>query len=389
MSKRKIVGAWMVAMCVALAAGRAACAQDPAQAQAPTPLAAQQKGKIRVPAVQDNPPRSIRVGAFADAPFAMKDANGEWGGYSVLILDQAAVHAHLLLEFHEYHTLDELYRAIAAGDIDVGVGNTLVTSKRLAQIDFTQPTLDGGLRVMVSSDRTHTLGRLWQGMVSDGHVKIVMWGTVITLVLTVLVLAVLRRLDREFTKHWHEGFAESLYHVVSVAITGKTSYKGNLAPAWVGRLVASLWMVFGVATVAYVTSSLTSVMTANTITNRISGPQDLGGNTVAVLKGSVGERYCAEHHLDTLPFETVEEAAQAVAAKTADAAVADSQSLEYFDTSHPDVPVTEVGELFDRRHFAFPIRRGDDDLRRRIDIAVVSMRETGTLDKIREHFFGH
>jgi hypothetical protein len=329
------------------------------------------------------------VGAFADAPFAMKDANGEWGGYSVLILDQAAVHAHLLLEFHEYHTLDELYRAIAAGDIDVGVGNTLVTSKRLAQIDFTQPTLDGGLRVMVSSDRTHTLGRLWQGMVSDGHVKIVMWGTVITLVLTVLVLAVLRRLDREFTKHWHEGFAESLYHVVSVAITGKTSYKGNLAPAWVGRLVASLWMVFGVATVAYVTSSLTSVMTANTITNRISGPQDLGGNTVAVLKGSVGERYCAEHHLDTLPFETVEEAARAVGAKTADAAVADSQSLEYFDTSHPDVPVTEVGELFDRRHFAFPIRRGDDDLRRRIDIAVVSMRETGTLDKIREHFFGH
>ncbi|MFM9170824.1 MAG: hypothetical protein ACKOTD_12115, partial [Phycisphaerales bacterium] len=36
-------------------------------------------------------------------------------------------------------------------------------------------------------------------------------------------------------------------------------------PSRIGRVVAALWLVFGVASVAYLTSSLTSVMTATTL----------------------------------------------------------------------------------------------------------------------------
>jgi ABC-type amino acid transport substrate-binding protein len=129
-------------------------------------------------------------------------------------------------------------------------------------------------------------------------------------------------------------------------------------------------------------------MTSDAIASRISGPRDLHGKTVGTLQGSVGDRYCAEHSLEVVRFATVELAASSLVSKQVDAVVADAQTLEYFDTSHPDVPVAVVGELFERRHYAFPMHRGDDDLRQRMDRSIVSLRESGAMDRMRARWFG-
>jgi ABC-type amino acid transport substrate-binding protein len=326
---------------------------------------------------------------FVDQPFAFQEPSGRWMGFSVLLLDAAAVDAHLVLNMQPCASIQELFDKVASGEADIGVGNTMVTAARLEVVDFTQPTLDGGLRVMVPSEGSHSVARLWSGLVRDGHVRVIAWGAAITAVVSTVLVVGLRRFDREFTKRWHEGFAEAFYHVVSVTMTGKTSYKGSIAPGWIARLVAALWLVFGVASVAYLTSSLTSVMTSESIKSHVGGPRDLAGKKVGTLHGSVGDRYCAEHRIDVQRFATVEAAAGALVAREVDAVVADAQSLEYFDTSHPDVAVTVVGETFERRHYAFPVRRGDDDLRRRVDAAILSLRESGTLDRIRARWFGH
>ena len=341
------------------------------------------------PPAADAAPRAVRVAVFPDPPFAMQDAAGRWTGFSMMVLDAAAADARLVLEMQPCNSLQELFRAVADGKADIGAGNTFVTLAHLDAVDFTQPTLDGGLRVMVPSERSHSFGRIWDGLVGGGHVAVIAWGAAITVAVSVVLVAVLRRVDREFTRHWHEGFAEALYHVVSVTVTGKTSYKGSIAPGWVGRLVAAAWLVFGVASVAYVTSSLSSVMTATALRSSIHGPADLRGRKVGTLDGSVGDRYCAEHGIDVVRFRAVDEAAAALAAREVDAVVADAQSLEWFDTSHPDVPVDVVGELFERRHYGFPVHRGDDDLRRRVDAAILSLREGGGLDRIRVRWFGH
>jgi ABC-type amino acid transport substrate-binding protein len=331
----------------------------------------------------------VRVAIFPDAPFAVHEASGRWDGFAAVVLQAAAAQAHLNLEFHECASLNELFEEVAGGKADIGAGNLLVTSARLSRVAFTQPTLDGGLKVMVPTDRSHSVASLWDGLVDDGHVRVVAWGAVITLALTLVVVAVLRRIDRDFTPHLHEGLAESFYHVVAITMTGKTSYKGNVAPGWVGKIVAATWLVFGVTTVAYLTSSLSSVMTANAMKSRIDGQRDLKGKRVGTLQGSVGERYCALHGIDVVRFPTVDAAAEALAARGVDAVVADAQSLEYFDTSHPDVPVATVGEMFERRHFAFAVRPGDDELLRRLNTAIVSLREDGALDHVRTRWFGH
>ena len=334
-------------------------------------------------------PRIVRVGVYEVPPFAEPDAALKWKGFAVVIFEAAAIQLQMIPEFRQYANIDDLMSAVEKGEVEAGIGNTMVTSKRLTQVDFSQPILDGGLRVMVPSDRTHTFRRLWNGLVEDGHVQVLFWGVVGMLVLSVVVMVALRRLDREFSQHWHEGFAEAMYHVVSVMMTGKTSYKGKIGPGWLGRVVATVWLIFGVASVAYVTSSITSVMTADTISDAVHGPKDLPGRTVGVLTGSVGARYCAEHGIDVVSYDTLDAAARALADRVTDAVVSDAQSLEYYDVSHPQVNVAVVGEMFERRHYAFPINRAAEDLRRRIDVVLVGLREDGMLEQIRRRSFGH
>lgn len=374
----------MLAPCSLLAAFVLVSSAPSASAVDPPPASAVATSTTEPPAV-----RSVRVAIFPDPPFAMHEPTGRWDGFAAVMLQAAAAQAHLDLEFHEVASLDELFAEVADGRADIGAGNCLVTSARLSRVAFTQPILDGGLKVMVASDRSHTVAGLWDGLVGDGHVRVVAWGAAITVALTVVVVAVLRRIDREFTPHLHEGLAESFYHVVSVTMTGKTSYKGNVAPGWVSRIVAAMWLVFGVTTVAYLTSSLSSVMTANAMKSRIDGQHDLKGKSVGTLEGSVGERYCGLHGIDVVRFATVDAAAEALAGRRVDAVIADAQSLEYFDTSHPEVPVQTVGEVFERRHFAFPVHAGDGDLLRRLNVAIVSLREDGALDHVRTRWFGH
>jgi ABC-type amino acid transport substrate-binding protein len=369
-------------LCTVLAGAMAPVvqAQQPAQAPvaAPAPSA---------PAAAA--PRIVRVGVYEVPPFAEPDAALKWKGFAVVLFEASAIQLQMIPEFRQYAHIAALMSAVEKGEVEAGIGNIMVTSKRFAQVDFSQPILDGGLRVMVPSDRTHTLRRLWNGLVEDGHVQVLFWALVGMLVLSVVVMAVLRRLDQEFSKHWHEGFAEAMYHVVSVMMTGKTSYKGKIDPGWLGRVIATVWLVFGVASVAYVTSSITSVMTADTISDAVHGPKDLPGRTVGVLTGSVGARYCAEHGIDVVTYDTLDEAARALADRMTDAVVSDAQSLEYYDVSHPQVNVAVVGEMFERRHYAFPINRAAEDLRRRIDVVLVGLREDGMLEQLRRRSFGH
>lgn len=331
--------------------------------------------------------QKVRAGVFADAPFAISDPAMGWKGYSVDLLTEIASRVNLEVEYVPYATLPELYEGLGRGDVDVGIGNILVTSRGVERLEFTQPILDGGLRIMVSGDKRHTLVRLWDGLVSGGHVQVVAIGAGLTVCASVLLLVVLRLFEPQFTRRWLEGFAESFYHVVSVLMTGKTNYSGTLGRGWIGRIIAALWLCFGVATVAYVTSSIASVMTANSLAREINGPNDLPGRVVGILEGSPALRYVSSQGLQSQSFKNLDDAVAALVNHQVDAVVSDSSSLEYYDFLHPNINVNEVGPLFERRHYAFAVGERSDEIRRRLNVGLLLVREGGIFEHIRSQWF--
>ncbi|MSR04333.1 MAG: transporter substrate-binding domain-containing protein [Phycisphaerales bacterium] len=334
-------------------------------------------------------PRAIKVGVLNAEPFAIPDTAMKWTGYAVVMFEASSIHARVVPEFREYASANALIDAVASGEVDAGVGNTLVTSERLERVDFSQPFLDAGLRVMVPSEKSSSFFRVIDGLVEGGHARVLAWCFAGALGLTVAVSLLLRRFDRDFTPHLHEGLAESFHHVVSVAVTGKTSYKGGVVPPWVGRIVAAIWLLFGLATVAYLTSTVTSVMTVDVLHRQINGPKDLRGKTIGIVAETGGDTYCSEQKLDVVRFKTLEAAAQAMIEHQIDAVVGDASILEYYELKHADVKVNVVGELFQRRHFGFSFHRDGTNLREKFDIAILALRENGTLDQIRQRWFGY
>jgi polar amino acid transport system substrate-binding protein len=93
--------------------------------------------------------------------------------------------------------------------------------------------------------------------------------------------------------------------------------------------------------------------------------------------------------LDVVRFKNVADAVQALSEHRIDAVVGDASILEYYDLKHPEAKIAVVGELFQRRHFGFAFHRDGTNLREKFDIAILALRENGTLDQIRQRWFGH
>lgn len=326
----------------------------------------------------------LRVGLYVQEPFVI-NLSDDFQGYSVDLWKEISADIGRKSEFITFTTIPELLNAVSAKQVDVGVGGLFITGQRLQQVDFTQPFLHGGLQIMINEKRGNSLAKLWNGLRESGHLEVFGIGFLFILVCTILLTIAERRWNREFHPDWTNGLAESFYHVMSIAMTGKSSHKGIPGP-W-GRILAAIWIAFGVAVVAYITSSVTSVMTVNKLRGTIRGPQDLPGHRVAAVTGTLGSQYCSEHHLETVVCEDLKDAVQSLLSREVDAVVHDAMTLQWFDSSHPELPITEVGAVFDKKFygFALPI---SSSLRHEINKSIQKQNESGFLETLRKHYFG-
>ena len=62
-------------------------------------------------------------------------------------------------------------------------------------------------------------------------------------------------------------------------------------------------------------------------------------------------------------------------------------TLQWYDSSHPELSITEVGPIFDKKFYGFVLPIGSA-LRHEINQAIVDQNESGFLETLRKHYFG-
>ena len=333
---------------------------------------------------QDSSARSVKVGVYVSEPFVTEDG-GAFGGMAIDLWQNIASRLNLASQFVEYPNYGALVQAVSDNEVDAGVTNLTITEKRAEQVDFTHPWFDAGLRIMVHTDAGNSWGELISNLEDAGHLATYAWIGIVILVATLLLTLFDRHFDNSFARSWHEGLAESFYHVVSIATTGKSSRKNLFG--WIGRIWQAFWLVFGIAVVAYVTSSVTSVMTVAHITNNITSLADLQNKTVGVRSGSVSEQLMKDRSIAIVPFDHLPEAVAALANNEIAAIVGDSPVLEYYEHQHPEEPIEVIGNSFspDKYGLAFPRR---SDLVKPASIAIIGMYENGDMAALKSKYFG-
>lgn len=327
----------------------------------------------------------LLVGVYESPPFVMVEGD-DVSGMAVDLWEYIAGETGAEYEYKSFDTVTQLIDAVSSEQIDLAVTNLTITEKRAGRFDFTQPWFDAGLRIMVSETPHVGFSGLVEGLRDAGYLKPYAWLALIIVVSTLGMTLFDRRFDKGFPQKWTDGVAESFYSVMSVVTSGKAPSRKNLF-GWVGRIWQALWLVCGIAVMAYVTSSVTSVMTSLSLTGTINSVSDLAGKTVAVAEGSSAEEFAHDSIITSISTRNINASVEALENGWVEAIIGDAPVLEYYLHRNPQAELKVVGPIFQPEKYGFGLPHGSP-LRREMTIEVVGAHENGVIDDLRAQYFG-
>lgn len=327
----------------------------------------------------------LSVGVLVSPPFVMTDGE-TYTGLAIDLWESIAPGIDRSFVYKEYKTFGELLKATSERRVDMAIANLTINQQRAQRVDFTQPWFDGGMRVMVSTENGSGFRGVLKGLYNAGFIKAYAWLALIVIVASILFTLFDRRFDASFPKRWRDGMAESFYTVMSIVTSGRPPVRKNLF-GWLGRVWQALWLLCGIAVLAFVTSSVTSVMTTLSLTHQINSVDDLTDQSVGVLSGTVEEDYARARGLAVHVYSGLDEASEALAADEIRAIIADAPVLEYYVYTNPGMPVKVVGRLFERDKYGFALAR-QSPLTRDMTLAVLGAVDAGEVESLRVKYFG-
>jgi polar amino acid transport system substrate-binding protein len=154
-----------------------------------------------------------------------------------------------------------------------------------------------------------------------------------------------------------------------------------------GRVVAIFWMFTGIAFVAYFTATVTASMTVQQLQGDINGPDDLIGKRIATVSGSTSEKFLRERGIQVRGFAQFEGAADALQENQVQAVVFDAPVLLYYMANKGKDKVHVVGPIFRRENYGIAFPAGSP-WRRRVNYALLKLKEEGTYESLYNKWFG-
>jgi ABC-type amino acid transport substrate-binding protein len=326
----------------------------------------------------------LRVAMAGAPPFVMTSKSGEPAGFTIELWQSlAAANGWSTAEIRKFGTMDEALAAVSRGECDVLVGNTSITSEREKIVEFSQPYYRSGLQIMVSEQRGH-IARFFERLFVPEHMKVLGGVLLGVLIATLAVAAFERRHNPDFPKTRGAGFAEAFYYVMGL-VTGKSSYKGFSGV--LGRLVLVGWMLASLFVVAYVNGVLISSMTADLVLGRIHGPGDLRNHLIGLVGGSQSEAYAQAGNLDYVAYPDLDTAVAALVRDKVACLIGDAPVLEYYDFTHPRIPIHEEGPIFQPVNYGFAMPQ-NSPLQEAINVELLHLIEAHYFEQLGAKYFG-
>ncbi|MGB9009324.1 MAG: transporter substrate-binding domain-containing protein [Candidatus Acidiferrales bacterium] len=335
----------------------------------------------------------LRVAVFVAPPMVMEQ-NGSLSGFSIDLWNQIATRLNVKTSYQimpDVGAVEEAMRSKSA-DLTPAIAITLARDENF---DFSYPTFETGLQIMVretgATEGTTTTSRLspvWDMLRLLFSPTTIEWlGVGLLLVLIpahVLWLLERRRPDGIIAnRNYFPGIFEACYW--GLATLGAQAE--SMPRQWMARGLAILWMFASVVFIASYTAQLTTTLTVEQIRGAIEGPGDLPGKQIATIASSIATVYLRDQKAEVQEFPSADQVFRALLDKKVDAVVMQAPLLLYYAAHEGKGLVKVVGPEFDRRPVAIEVQL-DSPLRKRIDRALVGLREDGTYQQIYDKWFG-
>jgi polar amino acid transport system substrate-binding protein len=327
--------------------------------------------------------RPLRVATSPVPPFVLKDGD-RLNGFSVDLWNELARRMRVQSTWTVVATHADLLETVRRGDADVAIGALVLSPQGEQLVDFSHPYFNSGLQIMVraqneSSFRDALLAIPWATITK-------LFGTalLIVFVLANVLWLIERRGNPDFQRGYFLGIGEALWGTALIIATGEHGERN--APGVTKRVaVVAMWLL-GVVLIAQLTATVTSSQTVQRLRSSIQGPEDLPGNVIATVPGSVAANYLTQRGLPFVGVTNGDDAISKLMQGEARAVVLGAPTLQYWVAQRGHGLVQVVGPLFHPERIGIAVPEGSP-LRKRINAALDEIYEDGTYVELYARWF--
>lgn len=341
------------------------------------------------PAPAQDQSTPLRVATRVLPPFVVME-KGQLGGFSIDLWNNISERLKLKTEYlTPSPDVRSLLQTVRDGKADVAISAVSITAERNQEYDFSQPMMNAGLQILVrgkaESAEANPLTALLRLLFSPA---ILIWlGIAMLLILVPAHLIWLLERNHPGGMIPDKKYFPGIFHALYWAAGTLATQADQMPRQWIARILAILWMFTGVVFVAFYTAQLTATLTVQQIQGSINGPEDLPGRKVATTRGSTSVEYLRELKADVQEVDRIDDAYQALIDKKIDAVVSDAPVLLYYAAHDGKGRVQTIGTVFRKEDYGIVFASGSA-LRRRVDGALLAMREDGSYQQLSEKWFG-
>ena len=332
--------------------------------------------------------KRLKVAVSGMPPFIM-ESNNEYSGFEVELWEMVA--KEIRADFvYEKHTFQELIPMINKKEADIAFASITVNEKREELVDFSHPTFDSGLRILLSRNRSNVnLISTIKSFFHKGAKQLIK--PLIFLVLIIFIfgnlLFLLERGNGSISALYLPGIFQATWISLSVILKSTSQFYVYDVTSWAGRAVMVVAQITSLAILGLIIGEITSFLTTKKIKLNIEGPKDLKGKNVVTVKGTTSEAVLKSLGATVMPVSNIEEGYNQLKHNLVDALVFDSPVLVNYLMSGGAKWAETVGEVFDKQNYGFVLPKGSS-LRKDVNLAILMLRENGAYDTLYKKWFG-
>jgi ABC-type amino acid transport substrate-binding protein len=278
-----------------------------------------------------DPGRVLHAGMHDDPPFVIKKGS-EWTGISVELLRSVATEMGATLEIK-----DVTREQIVTGPLpDVDVVATLVVAEKMnGRYDLSHAFYSTGLSIAVPEPKKESVLAM-VGRIFSGVFVLILMGVFAVLTLVGLLMYWFEKRHVEPLPKEKQALSKALFWAFEPVIGYKASQHATRA----GRVLGTVWGLFGVVMVSGLTANLAAQLTARRMDTSIHGPGDLSRVSVGVVAHTAGRKFCDHRGIVRTEYATLEDALVGIETGKVDAVVDDTPNIQYMlKGAHPHVVI--------------------------------------------------
>ncbi len=330
----------------------------------------------------------VRVVVHTLEPFVLRTNGTQLTGFSIDLWEEVARRLGWETEYVMTDNVRGQLDAVRTGAADVAVGAISITADRQMSFDFSHPTLEAGLQIIVPAHDPSPTTPAFNGFFGLLFSRPMLIWLGVAMAMSVLPAHIFWLVERRgeqprVARTYLPGILQSFEWGIS-ALIGRQSL---FASKPLTRTIAVIWSFAGIVFVSFYTASLSATLTVTKLDAQINGPADLYGKKVATVAGTTAAMYLDGMGIGTTKTDTIEQSYDLLRNDGYDAVVYDAPVLRYYVAHRGQGVAVTAGPMFRDEHQGFALAL-NSPLRKPVNQVLYRMREDGTYQLIKQKWFG-